>query len=225
VYDTFGVRRLVTALVVAVCVLAAGTIGFRIVLDEDWGDALYRAVVTSSLAGVDSRPSGTAGEVLTMLLVLSGLAIFGYVAAVLVESITRGVVTGAWSERRRRRAIDRLEDHYIICGYGRVGRRVAEEFRQADAKYVVLDFNEEAIEAAREHGNHFICDGRSIGDLHIQGRTGALIIALRKADGTFDTTPSLEAVLEAGDVMISVGTHSELRALEALFATQQPVAG
>jgi voltage-gated potassium channel len=340
VYDTFGVRRLVTALVVAVCVLAAGTIGFRIVLDEDWGDALYRAVVTSSLAGVDSRPSGTAGEVLTMLLVLSGLAIFGYVAAVLVESITRGVVTGAWSERRRRRAIDRLENHYIICGYGRVGRRVAEEFRQADAKYVVLDFNEDAIEAAREHGDHFIegngtddedldaaglararglvassdsdvdnlyitlsarserpdlfivsraseedvaeklrragadrvvmpystagkematlvlqpqvaafldaasatggqdlrfeeielrtgsgCDGKSIRDLHIQGRTGALIIALRKADGTFDTTPNPEAVLEAGDVMISVGTHSELRALEALFTTQQPVAG
>ena len=142
-YDTFGVRRLVTALAVAVCVLAAGTIGFRIVLDEDWGDALYRAIVTSSLAGVDSRPSGTGGEVLTMLLVLSGLAIFGYVAAVLVESITRGVVSGAWAERRRRRAIDRLRDHYIICGYGRVGRRVADEFREAGAEYVVLDYNAE----------------------------------------------------------------------------------
>jgi voltage-gated potassium channel len=339
VYDTFGVRRLVTALVVAVCVLAAGTVGFKVALDEDWGDALYRAIVTSSLAGVDSRPSGTGGEIVTMLLVLSGLAIFGYVAAVLVESITRGVVTGAWSERRRRRAIETLRDHYIICGYGRVGRRVAEEFQEAGAEYVVLDFNEDAIKAAREHGDHFIegngtddddlqaaglgharglvassdsdvdnlyitlsaraarpelfivaraseedvaqklrraganrvvqpystagkematlvlkpqvaafldaasaaggqdlrfeelelmsgsmSDGKSIKELHIRERTGALIIALRKRDGTFDTTPDPEVVLQAGDVMITVGTQAELRALEELFAGRQALA-
>src|SRR6266699_2475018 len=50
-------------------------------------------------------------------------------AGPIVEMIARGVLTGAWAERRRRRRIDRLHDHYIICGYGRVGRRVAEEFR------------------------------------------------------------------------------------------------
>ncbi|HYZ19419.1 MAG TPA: NAD-binding protein [Gaiellaceae bacterium] len=334
-----ALRRLGFALFLAVCVLAAATVGFRYVLDEGWEDALYRAVVTSSLAGVDSRPSGTGGEVLTMLLVLAGVAIFGYVAAVLVESITRGVVTGALAERRRQRAIDKLYDHYIICGYGRVGRRVAEEFREAGAEYVVLDFNEDALEFAEEHGDHYIrgnatddedleaaglararglvassdsdvdnlyvtlsaraarpdlfivaraseedvakklrraganrvvqpystagkematlvlkpqvaafldaasatggqdlrfeeielssgapSDGKSIKDLHIRERTGALIIALRKADGTFDTTPDPEVVLEAGDVMITVGTQSELRALEALFAPGQPVA-
>jgi voltage-gated potassium channel len=339
VYDEFGLRRLGKALLVGAAVLAFGTIGFKIVLDEDWGDALYRAIVTASLAGVDSRPSGTGGEVLTMLLVLSGLAIFGYVAAVLVESITRGVLTGAWAERRRQRAIDKLRDHYIICGYGRVGRRVAEEFREAGAEYVVLDFNKDAIEAAREHGDHYIegngtddedldaaglaharglcassdsdvdnlyitlsaraarpdlfivaraseedvaqklrraganrivqpyatagkematlvlkpqvaafldaasaaggqdlrfeeielspgseSDGKSIKELHIRQRTGALIIALRKRDGTFDTTPNPEVVLEAGDVMISVGTHAELRALEALFESREAVA-
>ncbi len=335
-----ALRRLGFALFLAVCVLGAATVGFRYVLDEDWEDALYRAVVTSSLAGVDSRPSGTGGEILTMLLVLAGVAIFGYVAAVLVESITRGVVTGAWAERRRQRAIDKLDDHYIICGYGRVGRRVAEEFREAGAQYVVLDFNPDALEAAEERGDHYIhgnatddedleaaglararglvassdsdvdnlfvtlsaraarpdlfivaraseedvakklkraganrvvqpystagkematlvlkpqvaafldaasatggqdlrfeeievsggstSDGRSIKELHIRERTGALIIALRKADGTFDTTPNPEVVLEAGDMMITVGTQSELRALEELFSPSEPIAG
>jgi voltage-gated potassium channel len=328
------------ALLVGIAVLAAGTVGFKLVLDEDWEDALYRTIVTSSLGGIDSRPSGTGGEVLTMLLVLAGLAIFGYVAAVLIESVTRGVVTGAWAERRRQRAIDKLHDHFIVCGYGRVGRSVAEEFRRAGAPYVILDFNPEALEIAREHGDHYIegngtddddleaaglsrarglvassdsdvdnlyitlsaravrpdlfivarCseqdvaeklrraganrvvlpyttagkematlvlkpqvaaflnaasatggqdlsfeeielttgsepDGKSIKDLHIRERTGALIIALRKRDGTFDTTPNPEVVLEAGDVMITVGTQTELRALEELFAPREPVAG
>ena len=73
-----------------------------------------------------------------------------------MEGIARGVFTGALAERRRKRAIDRLEDHYIICGYGRVGRRVADEFRDAGVDYVVLDFNQDALQSAREDGALFI---------------------------------------------------------------------
>src|SRR5437588_318705 len=76
--------------------------------------------------------------------------------AVVVEAIARGVLTGALAERRRRRAIERLRDHYIICGFGRVGRHVAEEFRRAGAPFVVLDYSEEAIEHAREEDILFI---------------------------------------------------------------------
>ena len=54
--------------------------------------------------------------------------------------------------------------------------------------------------------------------------TGALIVALRKADGSFDTTPDPDATLEAGDVLIAVGTEQELRALEDLFASSEAVA-
>ena len=54
-----------------------------------------------------------------------------------IESIARGVLTGALAEKRRRRAIERLRDHYIICGYGRVGQQIGSEFRAAGAHYVV----------------------------------------------------------------------------------------
>lgn len=60
--------------------------------------------------------------------------------------------------------------------------------------------------------------GRSIGELQIRRETGALIIALRKADGRFDPTPDPSALLEAGDVLIGVGTTDEMGRLEALFA-------
>jgi voltage-gated potassium channel len=60
--------------------------------------------------------------------------------------------------------------------------------------------------------------GRSIGELQIRRETGALIIALRKADGRFDPTPDPTALLEAGDVLIGVGTTEEMGRLEALFA-------
>jgi voltage-gated potassium channel len=336
----FTAVRLGRALAVVCVVLAVGTVGFHAAHDEGWPQSFYRAVLAGSLSGVELNPENNAARAVSIFMVLAGLTIFAYIATVLVEGIARGVFTGALAERRKRRVIDRLRDHYIICGYGRVGRRVADVFRESGVDYVVLDFNPDALEAAREHGDIYIdgngtndddlaaaglararglvassdsdvdnlyitvsakserpdllvvarasdqdvadkllragadrvvqpysaagremgilvlkpqvaafldavsiaggqdlhfeelgvtqdcaAAGKSIADLHIRERTGALIIALRKSDGTFDTTPDPEAVLEVGDVMIAVGTAEELRRLEELVAPSKAVAG
>src|SRR5581483_7571871 len=136
--------------------LAAGTIGFRLILHEPWLQSFYRAVITSTLTGLDTVPSSDGARLLSILMVLAGLTIIAYAGAVIVEAIAGGILTGVLAERRRERTIERMHDHYVICGYGRVGRRVAEEFRAARVAYVVLDYSEEAIEAAKEHGDAFI---------------------------------------------------------------------
>jgi voltage-gated potassium channel len=337
--DGFSFRRFGYALLALVLLLVGGMIGFHHILDEGWIESFYRAVVTVSLTGIDTKPEGAGAQLFTILLLLAGVAIFAYIAGAIVELIARGVLTGAWAERRRRRAIDRMRDHYIICGYGRVGRRVADEFREAGVPYVVLDFSPDAIEAARERNDHFIegngtededlaaagldrarglvaasdddadnlyislsartarpellivarasdedaakklrlagadrvvqpyraagrmmanlmlkpqvtafldtvttagapdlrfeeievtptCGqaGKTIRELSVRSQTGALIVALRKGDGSFDTTPNPEATLEVGDVMIAAGTPDELLALEELFAPTETVA-
>src|SRR5436305_12473650 len=174
-YDTrpmqqFSVRLLVIATTVLTVALALGTIGFQHTLGEGWMDACYRSMVTVTLTGIDTRRSGTAAELLTIGLMLVGVAIFAYIASTLVELIARGVLTGAWAERRRRRAIERLRDHYIICGYGRVGQQIGSEFRVAGAQYVVVDFHENALAAARERNDYFIeGDGTDEDDLEAAG--------------------------------------------------------
>ena len=337
--DAFSVRRFLIALAGFALVLTVGTIVFHFALGEGWIASLYRSVVTVTLTGLTSPPGGAWSQIFTMILLFSGVAIFLYVAGAIVEVISRGVATGAWAERKRSRTIAKLEHHYIICGYGRVGRQIGREFRESGAPFVVLDFNDEAIEAAREAGVNYIDGngtddedltaagleraaglvassdsdadnlyitlsarsvrpdllivsrasdadaakklrvagadrvvqpyssagkemaklvlkpqvaafldlvsatggadlrfeeivveaasgqtGKSIRELDIRGRTGALVIALRKRDGSFDTTPDPGAVVEDGDVMICVGTPSELALLEELFAPQQAVA-
>jgi voltage-gated potassium channel len=336
--ETFSPRRVAWAAAAVAVVLGFGTVGFRLILHESWLQSFYRAVVSSSLTGLDTVPKNDAARLFTIVLVLAGISIFAYVGSLVVEAIARGVVGGMWVERRRRRAIEALEDHYIICGYGRVGRRVAEEFRHAGAQFVVLDFSAQAIELARETGVLFIegngthdedllraglerarglvaasdddadnlyitlsaraakrdllivarasdddalkklrlagadrvvqpyhaagrvmanlvlkpqvtafvdvvtsgqgpdlrfeeievtdaCGqgGKTIRDLDVRRETGALIVALRKRDGTFDTTPTPEAHVDVGDVLIAAGTREELRALEELFAPRETV--
>jgi voltage-gated potassium channel len=181
--DAFSARRMLYALAGAVAVITGGTIAFHAVSHESWLQAFYRAVVTSSLTGLDTVPANDATRLVSIALVLAGLTIFAFIATILVEGIARGVFSGALAERRRRRAIEQLHDHYIICGYGRVGRRVAEEFRESGAKYVVLDFNPDAIEFAREHGDLFI-EGNGTKDEDLEA-TG-----LRRAKGLVASSDS-----------------------------------
>jgi voltage-gated potassium channel len=150
-------RREVAILVGAmVVVFTGGTYGFMALLDESWHEALYRTIVTASLTGLDSTPHGLGAELLTIAIVVSGVAIFGYFAAQIFDSIAHSVLGGAWREKKRRKMIDELRDHIIVCGYGRVGRRAGDELQGAAVPYVVLDFSEEALEHAREHDVPFV---------------------------------------------------------------------
>jgi voltage-gated potassium channel len=333
-------RQTVRVIVAVVATLVGGTVGFRLILDETWVQALYRSVVTTTLTGLDTVPRSDAARILSIVLVLAGLTIIAYAGAVMVEAIAGGVFSGALAERRRERTIESLHDHFIICGYGRVGRRVAEEFRAAGVPYVVVDFREESVARALEHGdliidgnatddedlrragldrarglvaasdsdsdNLFItlsarvacpgltivarasgeeaerklklagadrvvlpystaghvmanlvlkpqvtafldtvttatgrdlqlaeievpatCNaaGHTIRDLRIRHETGAIVVALRKLDGTFDTTPEPDTPIDVGDVLIGVGSADELQRLEDLFAPRESVAG
>src|SRR6185312_14101580 len=136
--------------------LLGGTIAFHATLTEGWLQAFYRAVVTSTLAGLDTVPPNDGARIVSIVMVLAGLTIIAYAGAVIVEEIAGGVLSGVLADRRRQRTIERMDNHFIICGYGRVGRRVAEEFRASSVDYVVLDYREDAIAAAREHGDLLI---------------------------------------------------------------------
>src|SRR5437763_1442950 len=94
-----------------------------------------RATTTPGTYAVTTS-RGLGAEILTVAIVLSGVAIFGYFAAQIVDAVAHGILGGAWKEKKRRKMIDGLHDHIIVCGYGRVGRRAGEELRRGGTPYV-----------------------------------------------------------------------------------------
>jgi len=139
---------------VLVCfVVAYGVLGYMWL--EGWGfvEALYMVLITLTTVGFrEVRPLGTAGQLFTISLLLLGVAL----VLITLSLTARAVVEGALAERSRRKRmlkrIGALEDHFIICAYGRVGRTVAREFEAEGADFVVIENNEELEEQLQQDG-------------------------------------------------------------------------
>jgi voltage-gated potassium channel len=130
--------RLNIAMLVGVVVF--GTVGYMLI--EGWNllDAIFMTVIT--IAGVgyaEVHPLSPFGQTFTMILIASGLGIVAYTFVQFVELVVGGHLAQEWRTRQMERQIDRLKDHYIICGLGQVGEQVAEEFSRNSEPFVVVD--------------------------------------------------------------------------------------
>ena len=204
-------RREVIVLVSAVLIVfVGGTLGFMSALHESWHAALYRTIVTASLTGLDSTPHGIHAELLTIGVVLSGVAIFGYFAAQIFDSIAHKVLGGAWREKKRRKMIEDLRDHIIVCGYGRVGKRAAEELRHAGVPYVVLDFSSDAKESAEAIGDLYIeGSGAEDDDLVLAGISRARGILIASDDDGDNMYITLSAKSQRPDITVIARASTE----------------
>jgi voltage-gated potassium channel len=317
------VRRLAKLLGLIAGLVVAGTIGFALAEHESVWEGFVRALDVVATTGAVPEPSDTAGQVVKVVLTLLGVGTLFYALVTVTELFVSGDLGELLAERRWRRMTDRLSDHYIICGFGRVGRQVARDLAAAGTRFVVIDhepanrdhapvgvrflhgrssdeelLREAAIERARalvacvddDAENIFITltarelrpdlaivaragheDAESklrragadrvispykssghemarlalhpnvFGSLDVteeyrleeievgvgssgSGRTveevrgGALIVGVRRVDGGFEPQPPPEARLEAGDVVMAMGTAETLENVEDQLA-------
>ncbi len=143
-------RRLILGIAALVAILTLGTLGYIVI--EGWSllDAAYMAVTTVTTVGFrEVHELSDRGRVFTIFYVLTGVGAAFYILTALVAVIIEGDLIEIYGVRRNRVAIKQLENHYIICGYGRVGREVAQELEARNVPYVVVDLNPDVQEQAK----------------------------------------------------------------------------
>src|SRR4051794_22388528 len=141
----------------ALCVLiAGGTLAYSIAEREGPWDAFIWTVDTVATTGSIQAPHDTAGEIVKGVLTFLGVGALFYALVSLTELVVTGELGTLLAERRARRMNERLRDHFIVCGFGRVGRQVASDLRAAGALYVVVDDDEGNRGAAYAPGVRFI---------------------------------------------------------------------
>jgi voltage-gated potassium channel len=333
-------RRVWIAFLALGVITTVGVLGYT--LFEGWSfmDALYMTVITLTTVGYkEVHELDTTGRLWTMALLVTGVGTLFYAAVSSVELAVEGTVQGYFGRRRMRARINKLNRHYVLCGFGRVGRQVAREFARDGVPFVVVDQNSQQVEECLDWGypailgdasddatleevgirrarglvaavdsdadNVFVVlsarkinpdlhivarassdesaaklemagadrtlspyavggrrlaslatqplivdfldivtrgekgiefrleefwvpkesplTNRTIGELKIGEKTGAMVLAIRSKEGKFDTTPSARDTIRPDDTLIVLGTREQVGRLASLMAGEEPV--
>jgi voltage-gated potassium channel len=138
------------AVALLVSVVAFGTIGYALI--ERWSvwHAFYVTVL--GITTVDLPPMSRGGQIFTVLLLVAGVGATLYTFTLLATVVVEGGLPKRLQRRREARMLDSITDHFIICGYGRIGSIVAEQFRRQRIPYVVVERDAERLQAAMDAG-------------------------------------------------------------------------
>jgi len=142
------------AVLLVALVLVAGTIGYMVV--EGWSawDALYMTVTTVTTVGFrEVHPLSWRGQAFTVVLIIGGVSTVLYTLSLLAAGLVEGRVGRRFEQRRRERMIDALTNHFILCGAGRIGLIIADEFRRQQVPFVVIDRDPDAVQAVIARGD------------------------------------------------------------------------
>jgi len=147
-------REILLATIALFIVIAAGTIGYRLIEGWPWMDGLFMTFITLTTIGfAEVRPLSDIGRFFTIVLALTGIGIVTFVAA---RSAQLLLASERLRERQMMKRINQLENHYIVCGYGRVGQRLAEDLQQAGRDFVVIEQSDREVEQLQDEGHLYV---------------------------------------------------------------------
>ena len=127
--------------------------GYHLIEGLDWFDSLYMTVITLTTVGFgEVKPLSDAGRAFTVVMVLVGVGVAMWFLRNLVEVVVGEEMRNLWGRWKMERKVGAMEGHFIICGYGRIGREVATEFARFEVPFVVIERDPDVVRELREAG-------------------------------------------------------------------------
>jgi len=167
-------------------VILAGTAGYHLIFGWPWLDGFYMVITTLTTIGYqETHPLSNGGRAFNLVLIFFGVGLVFLAIGALTQALLEFELRSFFGRRKMEREIDRLGDHYIICGAGRVGRSAARELARRPVPFVILDNNE--TKAARYSNDWLMLVGdatkeQTLREAHIERARG--LVAATTTDAT-----------------------------------------
>jgi voltage-gated potassium channel len=145
-YQTDPIKHFRLALIALVALVALGTLGYHIL--EGWSllDSLYMTVITLGTVGYEVvKPLDIPGKVFTIILIVFGVTIVFWAGASLVQALVGEQVWHALQRKRMEKHISKMRNHYIICGFGRMGQQIVKDLQREGVDHCVIERNPEQL--------------------------------------------------------------------------------
>ena len=139
-------RKLIFLLIFVFIVIAGGTAGYMLIEGWTFTESLYMTAITISTVGFqEAHPLSPAGQTFTVFFIAVSIFTVGYTVTTVISYVFEGQIRTVMKERRMKKMLSMIRDHYIICGFGSVGRETAEEFHLNKIPFVVMERDVELI--------------------------------------------------------------------------------
>lgn len=183
-------RRLAIVLGAIALMLTVGTAGFVLISHYPVFDAFYMSLLTITTVGyAEIHPLDHYGRIFNSFLIFFGVSVMFLAVGAITQTIIELELNQFFAKRRVRRMIDNLNDHFIICGFGRVGRGAANELQRAGVPFLVIDNHDDKVERAMKSGMLAVLGDASrdenLRDLGISRAKGLIAALSSDADNLF----------------------------------------
>ncbi|MBA2284341.1 MAG: potassium channel family protein [Ktedonobacteraceae bacterium] len=207
-------RHLKIAFILVLSVLALGTIGYMLIENLSLGDALYTTIGMMATAGNVVHPLSEAGRLFTIAVIVLGVGSLLYTFGAGMEFIIEGHLNQAIRRHMMDKKIAALRDHYIICGFGRVGSQIAEDLTAARKPLVVIDDREATAQNCIQRGYLAVLgDATSDDILRAAGIQQAKGVLIATEDDAHNISITLSARHLNGTLyIVSRANHTETEA-------------
>ncbi|MCB0717134.1 MAG: NAD-binding protein [Bacteroidetes bacterium] len=214
-------REIAAAAVFLLMLFAIGALGYHLIEGWTWLDGFYMTFITLTTIGFEEvQPLSHTGRLFTISLATIGIGAVAFIATRTAQFL---LTNQALSQRRMNLRIARLTNHYIICGFGRIGSRIAEDLARANRHFVVVDSNPEKLERANSLGYlSFLGDAQMDETLETAGIRSArgLILTLPEDSSNVFVTLSARELNPGLFIMVRTDTKANLDKLKRAGANK-----
>jgi voltage-gated potassium channel len=217
---TQSASKIFKGIIILLMVLLIGTMGYMFVEKWNFLDSLYMTVITITTVGY--REVGTvseAGRIFTIFIIFTGMGIIAYILGMVAQAMVDFQVREIFGRRKLGKKIQSLKDHYIVCGYGRIGKIICKELTANKIPMVVIDNAPDINQGLENEGLPFIHDDATGEDVlleaGIERAKGLITVVASDADNLFITMTARVLKPDLFILARADGEHTEKKLLRA----------
>ena len=199
-------QQLLVAGLIVLFTMVFGTVGYIVIEGWSFSDAFYMTILSISTTGFQEvHPLSEAGKILTVIVIIVGLVSLAYFGGRLVQVLIENYLL------RRRRRMDaklrRLKNHYIVCGFGRMGRNICQDLLEANERFVVIEKDQAYTQQLEDAGYLYVlgdaASDETLMKAGIQQANGLIAVVSSDAENIYTTlsakslNPNIKVVARA----------------------------
>ncbi len=212
-------QQLVNGITALVGLFVLGTFWYRFIEGWTWLDAAYMTMNILATVGIgEIYPLSQLSRLFTLFLILMGVMVIGYIVNRFTEAFIQGYFQDGIQRSQERRLLESLNQHYILCGFGRTGRQVALEFQAEGIPFVLLESDSHQIEEAKELGYIIIQGDATLDETLIKAKIERALCLVTALSSDAD---NLYTVLSAKTLNPNIRTIARASTEEAVKKLQR----